>query len=77
MENLEEMDKKGGTTMHTCHNCKVGIMHPPTDGHPAYLQCDACLAIELTYSPMPYQEEMHTINTGYDMDIIAVFGGYG
>lgn len=52
-------------------------MREPVDLHPAYLQCDACLAIELTYAPMEYQEEMHMVNTGGGIDIIAVFGGYG
>lgn len=62
--------------MHTCHNCKVGTMRAPTDGHPAYLVCDSCLAMELTYVPMEFQEEMHQVKTGGDddTDIIAVFG---
>jgi hypothetical protein len=65
--------------MHTCYNCKVGVMREPVDQHPAYVQCDSCLAIELTYIPMSYQEEMHMVKTGEDedTDIIAVFGGYG
>lgn len=65
--------------MHICHNCKVGRMRIPADNHPAYLQCDSCLAIELTYEPMEYQEDMHQVRTGTkdDTDIIAVFGGYG
>lgn len=50
---------------------------PPPDQHPAYVQCSSCLAIELTYMPQEYQEEMHTVFTGGDIDIIAVFGGYG
>jgi hypothetical protein len=54
-------------------------MREPVDQHPAYVQCDSCLAIELTYIPMSYQEEMHMVKTGEDedTDIIAVFGGYG
>lgn len=65
--------------MHTCHNCKVGKMRIPKDQHPAYLQCDSCLAIELTYEPQFYQEDMHQVKTGIntDTDIVAVFGGYG
>lgn len=65
--------------MHTCYNCKVGSMLPPADSHPSYLQCDSCSAIELTYMPMEFQEEMHQVKTGVysDTDIIAVFGGYG
>jgi PBSX family phage terminase large subunit len=64
---------------HTCYNCKVGNMYPPPDQHPAYLQCNACLAMELTYVPQEFQEEMHKVVTGEetDTDIIAVFGGYG
>lgn len=67
------------STMHTCYNCKVGTMYPPADQHPAYLQCSSCLAIELTYIPQEFQEEMHTVAAGEsdDTDIIAVFGGYG
>jgi hypothetical protein len=61
--------------VHTCPQCKVGTVKPPKDDHPAYFQCDSCMAIELLYSPMDYQEEMHTVNTGGDIDIIAVFGG--
>lgn len=52
-------------------------MQPPSDQHPSYLQCNSCMAVELTYQPMEYQEEMHTVSTGGDIDIIAVFGGYG
>lgn len=65
--------------MHICRNCKVGYMRIPPDQHPAYLQCDSCLAIELTYVPQEYQEGMHKVKTGSDddTDIIAVFGGYG
>lgn len=65
--------------MHTCLNCKVGIMQPPPDQHPSYVQCTSCMAIELTYQPMYYQEEMHQVRADGedDTDIIAVFGGYG
>lgn len=52
-------------------------MRPPKDDHPAYFQCDSCMAIELTYMPQDYQEEMHQVTTGSDIDIIAVFGGFG
>lgn len=60
-----------------CHNCKVGVMTEPPDKHPSYLVCSSCLAIELTYQPQDYQEDMHTVNTGGGIDIVAVFGGYG
>lgn len=63
--------------MHTCHNCHIGHMREPKDQHPSYVQCDSCMAIELTYRPQEYQENMHTVTTGGDIDIIAVFGGYG
>lgn len=65
--------------MEKCPNCKVGTLRPPKDDHPSYLECDSCLAIELTYIPMEYQEAMHQVKTGSqdDTDIIAVFGGYG
>lgn len=65
--------------MSTCYNCKVGDMVPPPDLHPSYVQCTSCLAIELTYQPQEYQEQMHMVKTGDsdDTDIIAVFGGYG
>jgi PBSX family phage terminase large subunit len=63
--------------MHTCENCKVGTMREPPDQHPAYIQCDSCMAIQLTYVPMPYQEGMHQVDTGGDLDIISCFGGFG
>lgn len=63
--------------MHTCYNCKVGSMMPPPDDHPSYLQCNSCMAIELTYVPQDYQEELHQTTTGGGIDILAVFGGYG
>lgn len=63
--------------MHQCQNCKSGFMQQPPDNHPSYTICGSCGAIQLSYSPMPYQEEMHQVNTGKEIDIIAVFGGYG
>lgn len=61
----------------TCQNCGIGQLHPPPDQHPSYLICESCMAIELTYDPQPYQEDMHKVDTESDTDIIAVFGGYG
>lgn len=54
-------------------------MAEPKDQHPAYVQCTSCLAIELTYVPQEFQEQMHQVKNGSedDTDIIAVFGGYG
>ena len=63
--------------MHTCDYCKVGMMVEPVDKHPSYLVCNSCMAMELTYEPQEYQEEMHTVSTGGGIDIVAVFGGYG
>ena len=65
--------------MHTCHNCKVGTMQLPPDQHPSYIVCSSCMAIELTYQPQDYQEEMHMVRSDGedDTDIISVFGGYG
>lgn len=44
-----------------CQACQIGIMQKPPDDHPAYLLCSNCGALELTYSPLPYQEEIHKI----------------
>jgi phage terminase large subunit len=52
-------------------------MREPLDQHSSYWQCDSCLAIELTYIPQDYQEEMHQVNTESEIDIIFVAGGYG
>lgn len=65
-----------------CLNCHVGQMRVPKDEHPSYLECDACGAIELTYTPANYQEKLHTVpyiptKTGIRPQIIGVFGGYG
>lgn len=64
---------------HTCFNCKVGEMVPPVDQHPGYVICNSCMAIELTYEPMEYQEDLHQVSLGEegDTNILAVFGGYG
>lgn len=58
-------------------------MVDPPDDHPSYVICNSCGAIELTYSPMSYQEEFH--ETPYQLaddgslrpQLIGVFGGYG
>jgi hypothetical protein len=60
-----------------CENCHSGHYQTPKDNHPSYIVCSSCGAIKLTYSPMGYQEDMHQVNTGGGIDIIAVFGGYG
>lgn len=58
-------------------------MHPPQNQHPAYIECDSCGAIELTYTPQDYQKELHTVPYKYTQNgtisvhIIGVFGGYG
>lgn len=63
--------------MSNCPNCQVGTLNPPKDQHPSYVQCNSCLAIQKTYIPQEYQETMHQVSTGNEIDIIAVFGGYG
>lgn len=52
-------------------------MTNPPDNHPSYLVCNSCGAMELTYVPQDYQEDLHTVDTGEGIDIIACFGGYG
>src|SRR5690606_41898623 len=60
----------------------------PANGHPSYVECPHCGAIELTYVPQDYQESVHSVpiierwNTKrqrweYEIQIIGVFGGYG
>lgn len=55
----------------------VGEMQKPKDNHPSYLICSSCGAMQLTYEPMEYQEELHSVNTGGGIDIIFCAGGYG
>lgn len=52
-------------------------MQNPPDNHPSYVVCGSCGAIELTYVPQDYQEDMHRVDTGEGIDILSVFGGYG
>lgn len=63
--------------MHNCRNCHSGFMQNPPDNHPSYVVCGSCGAIELTYVPQDYQEDMHRVDTGEGIDILSVFGGYG
>lgn len=71
-----------------CLNCHMGEMQKPRDGHPSYLICPSCGAIELTYKPQDYQEPLHRVpytlvedpetgEKGIRTQIIGVFGGYG
>lgn len=70
-----------------CQSCLIGMMQKPPDDHPAYRICNNCNAIELTYSPLPYQEEIHTIpyeeftnkrgEKELKPQIIFIAGGYG
>jgi phage terminase large subunit len=60
-----------------CENCHSGHYQTPKDSHPSYVECSACGAIKLTYVAQDYQEDMHQVNTGGDIDIISCFGGYG
>jgi hypothetical protein len=72
----------GGGNME-CLSCHIGYMIEPDNRHPAYVVCNTCGAIELTYEPMPYQEEFH--RTPYQLaadgsikpQLVGVFGGYG
>lgn len=66
-----------------CQNCFNGEMEKPKDDHPAYLICPSCGAIELTYQPMDYQADLHTVpytedgKGGIKPQILATFGGFG
>ncbi len=73
-----------------CLSCHIGVMQTPSDNHPSYVVCNNCGAIELTYKPMDYQEELHSVPyieiqkefegevfTETQMQIIGAFGGYG
>lgn len=66
-----------------CLQCRNGNMLIPANNHPSYIHCEACGAIELTYEPQDYQQEMH--GTPYILNedgsqkiqIVGIFGGYG
>jgi hypothetical protein len=63
-----------------CLNCHVGFMRRPANGHPAYMECPDCGAIELTYMPQDYQEGIHEVPYRYtdgeiDTQIVGAFGG--
>lgn len=58
-----------------CPNCRLANLHHPQDSHPSYLQCPACLAIQLTYIPQGYQLQAHQIPK--NILILGIFGGYG
>lgn len=66
-----------------CLHCLNGHMQPPNDGHPSYVLCSSCGAVELTYVPQEYQQPMHSVPYSLNnknrirAQIIAVFGGYG
>lgn len=71
-----------------CLNCYTADMVTPQNGHPAYIECPACGAIELTYEPQDYQVESHTVpirkvwsekkgKWESELRIIGWFGGYG
>ena len=59
-----------------CNNCFTADIVVPDNNHPAYLICPNCNAIELTYQPQDYQEALHQLPKE-EMQIVAVFGGYG
>jgi PBSX family phage terminase large subunit len=66
-----------------CLHCFNGHMIPPSNQHPAYIECNTCGAIELTYEAQDYQEELHEAELfvnedgSYKIQIIGAFGGYG
>lgn len=71
-----------------CMNCYTANMQEPENGHPSYVVCPSCGAIELTYVPQDYQRPPHEIPLRkrwnnfkkaweYEAQIIAWFGGYG
>jgi PBSX family phage terminase large subunit len=66
-----------------CHQCHVGDLEPPKDGHPSHEICNNCGSIVITYQPLDYQEQIHTIPYKLNAEgmiqpqIIATFGGYG
>lgn len=71
-----------------CMSCRTAELQKPRDGHPSYLICPNCGAIELTYVPQDYQRPLHEVpyrvikdpNTGNEsiaIQIIGVFGGFG
>lgn len=56
-----------------CGACSSAELEPPKDGHPSYLVCPSCAAMQLTYQPMPHQEIFHSDPARFK----AFFGGYG
>lgn len=56
-----------------CQACLSAELEKPKDGHPSYLICPNCLAIQLTYKPQDYQAAFHADPTKYKM----FAGGYG
>src|SRR5206468_11381919 len=71
-----------------CLHCQTGTMQVPVSNHPAYVVCDVCGALELTYIPQDYQEGIHEVDYTYtwnedkevweiDTQIVGAFGGYG
>lgn len=56
-----------------CKACHSAELEKPKDGHPSYLLCPSCRAIQLTYKPLPHQDAFHRDNSKHR----AFFGGYG
>lgn len=59
--------------MNICKNCNSAELEVPRDGHPSYLVCPSCSAMQLTYNPQPHQEAFHADPASRK----AFFGGYG
>lgn len=56
-----------------CRACNSAELEEPKGGHPAYLVCPSCQAMQLTYEPMPHQDVFHADPHKYRM----FAGGYG
>lgn len=60
-----------------CPQCGFGSMMESNqrddDGNPIYLTCSECEMVQLTYLPMPHQNEFHADPA----KIKGFFGGYG
>jgi PBSX family phage terminase large subunit len=71
-----------------CQSCFGGDVIVPENGHPAYVVCPFCNAIELTYVPQDYQMPSHSVplverynkrKNAWELQvqIIGYFGGFG
>lgn len=60
-----------------CPTCNFGLMieseQRDDDGRPIYLTCTECDTVQMTYLPMPHQDEFHADGAKFK----GFFGGYG